>query len=226
MAIGVSLFLMTFVVPKLLVGLEQAGRRPPLITQVVKALSDGLIGYWWALLIAAAALVGAAGALLCTPRGRWWADALMLRLPLIGLMLRKQAVVRIATVIAALMRSGIEFVAAVRIAQRTTGNRVLRAALGRCEQAVVAGQDIGAALEATGAFPRTAVQVFAIGQQAGRLEPMLERLAADYDRQLTSLTGRLVSLLEPLLIVIMVLIVGFIAFATILPMLEASHVLT
>jgi type II secretory pathway component PulF len=100
----------------------------------------------------------------------------------------------------------------------------MRDALRACETAVERGQDIAAALQATGAFPRLVVQIFAVGQQSGRLEEMLDRLAADYDRQLVTTSQRLTAVLEPILILFLVVLVGFIAFATVLPMLEAANV--
>ena len=86
-----------------------------------------------------------------------------------------------------------------------------------------AGRDISGALEETGAFPPVVVQVVSVGQHSGRLEEMLDRLAVDYDRQVATAAGRLTALLEPALILVLVVIVGFIVLATILPMLEAAN---
>jgi type II secretory pathway component PulF len=127
-------------------------------------------------------------------------------------------------VISTLMRNGIQFQHAVRIARNSTPNLVIRAALERCEKAVDGGQDIAKALEATEVFPSVVVQVFAIGQQSGRLEEMLDRLAASYDQQLSIASQRLTAILEPVLILFLVVVIGFIAFATVLPMLEAANV--
>ena len=141
---------------------------------------------------------------------------------MLGPAIRKQALARIAIVISTLMRSGIVFVKAIEIAERTTRNSVLKDALVKCQQAVNGGADIAMALEDTHAFPPMVVQIFSVGQQSGRLEDMLDRLAADYDRQVSTLTLRLTAILEPILILFMVILVGFIAVATILPMLEAA----
>jgi type II secretory pathway component PulF len=124
-----------------------------------------------------------------------------------------------------LLKSDLPFVRAVRIAQGTVNNRVLRDALVACEQAVLSGRDISVALEQTGAFPPLVIQVFAVGQASGRLEEMLEELASDYDTQVEIATNRLTTLLEPLMMVLLAIVVGFIAFATILPILEAGDVL-
>src|SRR5262249_45587304 len=148
-----------------------------------------------------------------------------LNLPVFGRIIRMQAIGRIATVMAMLLKSGVEFVRAIQIAQKSTTNLCLRQALVDCESAVRAGQDISQALEKTGAMPPMVVQIFAVGEESGRLEEMLDRLAADYDQQVTMMTHRLTTILEPLLVIFMVLVVGLIAFATVLPMLEAGNVL-
>jgi type II secretory pathway component PulF len=102
---------------------------------------------------------------------------------------------------------------------------VLQDALSRCSREIGAGLEIGVAFERAGVFPPVVVQVFSVGQQTGRLEEMLERLSADYDRQVNTLATRLASILEPALIVALSVFVGFILFATILPILEAGNVL-
>ena len=129
----------------------------------------------------------------------------------------------ICVVIGTLLKSGVVFVRAVQIAQRTTANRVLREALVECERAINAGGDIGQAIERTGAFPPMVVQVFAVGQQSGRLEEMLDRLAETYDQQVSTAAVRLTAVLEPLLIIALALVVLFIVLATVLPILEAGN---
>ncbi len=223
--VAVSIFLMTFVVPNLLDVLAETGRPLPLATRAVKAVSDTLLGWWWLLGFAAIGLVSTFGLATRSPSGRWFFDRLILRVPIVGDIARKQAIVRIALVVSTLMRSGIVFVKAIQIAQNTTRNLVLRHALKCCEQAVYAGRDIAEALKDTGVFPPLVVQLFAAGQRSGRLEEMLDRLVIDYDQQVATASGRLASILEPALILVLAVIVGFIAFATFMPILEAGDVL-
>ncbi len=225
MAFLIALLLMTFVVPNILEPLVEAGGELPLVTEVVKSMSDVLINYWWLLVVAGGWAAATVVFFLRSERGRLLWHRLQLRLPMIGGMVRRQSMVRIGMIIATLMRSGIAFLEALQIAKRSTSNRVMRAALDDCETAVTAGRDISEALDKTGAFSPTVVQVFAVGQQSGRLEAMLERLAVDYDQQLQSQAQRLTALLEPVMILILAFVVGFIAFATILPILEAGNVL-
>ena len=222
---GVSLFLMSYVVPGLVESLAESGKPLPWITVVVKGFSDALVRWGWiAGLLLLAGCFGL-GLMLRTERGGLLADRLVLRLPLVGDLARKQAVVRIAFVLSTLMRSGIGFERAVQTAQGSARNRVLRRALSDCSSALHEGRDLGPALEATGAFPPAVVQVFDLGQASGRLAEMLDRLAGSYDRQVTTLTERLTAVLEPVLILLLAIVVGIIAFATVLPILEMGNVL-
>jgi type II secretory pathway component PulF len=223
--VGVSIFLMTYVVPNILRVLVDSGRPLPMATVVVKSISDMLLAWWWAALLGAGLLGIAAAAALRSERGSMAWHRAQLRVPLLGELIRKQNIARSAMVMATLLRSGLVFVKALRITQRTVRNRVLRQSLAACEEAVMAGRDIAPALEKTGAFPPLVIQVFAVGQASGKLETMLESLAADYDAQVDIMSGRLAALLEPLLMLLLAVLVGFIAFATIMPILEAGNVL-
>ena len=223
--VTVSIFLMTYVVPNLLDTLTQAGKELPWITRVVKGASDLLLGWWWALLLAAGGAAAATRWILSTRRGRVAADRLILRLPVIGDLVNKENTSRMAVVLSALLRSGLPFVEAVRITRQTLRNRIFRRAMDEYATAVSAGRDVAAALETSGVFSPMVVQMLAVGQEAGQLEDMLQQLADAYDLQVATATQRLAAVLEPLLIVLLAVLVGSIAFATILPILEATNVL-
>ena len=214
---------MTFVVPKILEPLMDQGLPLPWPTRIVKGASDFLLVWWWALLIGAGCVAIGFTAMIRSRAGRRRWHQFLLRIPLLGELMRKQAIVHICVVLATLLRSGIVFVRALQIAQRTTGNLVLRDALRRCELAVLAGGDIGDALEQTAAVPPLVVQIFSLGQQSGRMEEMLDRLAGDYEKQVASAAQRFTAVLEPLLIVVLALFVLFIVMATVLPILEAGN---
>lgn len=224
-SLGVTIFLMTVVVPMLLTNLIEAGKPLPWPTRVLKGLSDLLVnhGQWLALagLLIAIGLTVA----LSSPFGRRLWHRLLLKLPLLGPLALKQTLARISTVVATLLKSGIVLLKAMEIAARSTKNQIIREAIEESVQEAGAGQDIGVALEKKGIFPALVVQIFTVGQQTGRLEEMLERLAKDYDRQVNSMSTRLASALEPVLILTLGVFVGFILFATVLPILEAGNVL-
>jgi type II secretory pathway component PulF len=212
------------VVPNLLDSIQSAGRQLPLPTRIVKFGSDFLIHWWWGVLLGIAMIIAVVRLLVRTPRGhRAWHTA-QLRIPILGDLIRKQAIVRLCVVLSTLLRSGLVFVRALQIARRTTSNLILAEALEQCEAAVQNGRDIGESLAATRAFPPVMVRIFSVGQQSGRLEDMLDRLAAEYDRQVTTASQRLTAVLEPVLILGLVFLVGFIGVATILPLMEAADV--
>ncbi|MEM9942049.1 MAG: type II secretion system F family protein [Planctomycetota bacterium] len=222
---GVCVFLMTVVVPMLLENLEDAQRELPLPTIILKACSDFLLGYGWILAsLAISVLIGIIVGLQ-TESGKKIRDQIMLQIPVIGKMSQKQELSRCAMVLATLLKSGIEFVPAIKIAIGTTKNRLLREALSDCTRQIESGKDIGVALKGWSYFPPLVTQIFTVGQKSGRLEKMLFRLASDYDRQVETTSGRLATLIEPVLILILSLFIGFIMFATIMPIMEAGNVL-
>jgi type II secretory pathway component PulF len=225
MSLLVTLFLMTFVVPMLLDNLLEAGQAIPWPTRILKGVSDLLRGHGMLIAMALGGLFMALVFVLRTPWGRLRWHRLLLRLPIFGKLAEKQELARASLIIATLMESGIVFLESVGIAARAVKNQVLRQAFERVRDQVQTGSDIGDAMDRQGVFPPTVVQVFAVGQQSGKLEEMLKRLATDYDRQVTSLSTRLATVLEPILIVLLAVVVGFILFATMLPILEAGNVL-
>ena len=223
--LAVTVFLMTYVVPQLLSTLAETGRPLPAPTRIVRGASDLLVGWWWAILVSGAALAVAFRALARTAWGRTALDRAILRLPLVGDLVAKENTSRMAVVLATLIRSGLVFDEAVRITRNTLRNEVYRRAMDEYERAVVAGRDVAGALDASGAFAPMVIQMLAVGQQSGRLEEMLDELARGYDLEVDTATQRLTAMLEPVLIVVLAVAVGFIAFATILPILEVSNVL-
>ncbi len=223
--VAVAVFLMTYVVPNLLSTLETSGRPLPAITLLVKAASDLLRGWWWAIIGAAAAVAVAVRAALATPAGKRLADRLVLKLPLVGPLAAKENTSRMAVMLAALLRSGLQFTDALPVVRRTLRNEMFRQAMDDYAAAIAAGADISEPLRRSGVFAPMVVQMLAVGQESGRLEEMLEQLAASYDQQVALAAARLSAALEPLLVVAMAILVGVIAFATILPILELSNAL-
>ena len=179
---------------------------------------------WLILAVVVASVVGFVLALR-TESGNRLRDRVLLCVPVIGTMSRKQELARVSLVIATLMKSGIEFVKAIEIAIGTTRNILLVEALNDCTRQVAAGRNIGDALKKWSYFPPMVTQVFTVGQESGRLEEMLFQLSADYDSQVESISGRLSTVIEPVLILVLSAFVGFIMFATLMPILEAGNVL-
>lgn len=222
--LAAAIFLMTSVLPPLLNNLQDQIDSIPWPTQVVRSVSDVLVNYGLWLLLGGMALVVSAALYLRTEHGRRRWHRLLLRLPLIGSMALKQAVARVAMIVSTLSKSGVVLTRAIELAAQSTENLVLRDALVECGERIGAGEEVAVALGKAGVFPPLAVRVFAVGQESGRLEEMLMRLAEDYERQNATASARLTSLLEPALILVLAAFVGFLLLATILPILEAGNV--
>lgn len=225
MCVGVSLFLMTVVVPLLLTNLLDAGKSLPWPTQVLKVGSDFLLRYGLWLAIGSAMACTGTAAFASSLTGRRMRDRLILALPVIGTMARKQEISRVSQVISTLLFSGLDFLKAIDIATRTSKNTLLVDALKSIGGEVRSGKELGTVVAGLEFFPPVVAHVFTIGQKSGRLDSMLQRLAEDYDADVKSLSQKLSTVIEPLLIVLLAGIVGFILFATLLPILEAGNVL-
>lgn len=225
LATVVSIFLMTVVLPMLLENLVASGRPLPWPTRVLKTMSDIATQQgWWIGGLAIIMLLIVVATARTGPGKRLW-HRLVFSLPLLGPLAKKQEIARSAIVISTLMENGIVFVEAMRTASQAAKNILLKEALSAIQERVQSGGDIGEALTATKIFPPLVIQIFTVGQQTGELERMLNRLSSGYEAQVASATARLTAALEPILIVILAIVVGFILFATILPILEAGNVL-
>ncbi|MEM1026581.1 MAG: type II secretion system F family protein [Planctomycetota bacterium] len=223
--LGVCLFLMTSVVPGILEALDDTGQTLPWPTVIVKAFSDALIGFGLPIGLAVVALAIGFTLWLHHPGGREKFDRVVLSMPLIGETVRKQAVVRISFTVSTLLEAGVSFERSLSITKHAIRNSVLHQAIDRCIAAVHEGRDLGPAIRETRAFPATVARVFSLGQESGRLSALLRKLSEQYDQQVATLTQRLTTIVEPVLIVVLAVLVGFIALATLLPILELGHAL-
>ncbi len=183
-----------------------------------------MVQYGWWILGGLACLLAALTATVRTERGQLFLDRLLLKLPLLGPILLKQSIARAAMIVGLLSRAGILLTTAIELAARSTRNSVVRGALEQAERDINAGEDIGASLERSGCFPPIAVRFFSVGQETGKLDEMLHKLATDYNKQVATASTRITALIEPVMILVLAVAVGFLLLATILPILEAGNV--
>ena len=216
--------LMTFVVPQITKMITQAGQVLPLPTKVLIAVSAFFADFWWALLLLVAAASWSINAVYRTEKGRLAIDTLLLRIPVVGELLRKQAVARFSTTFSTLLKSGIPVTRCLEIAPNILGNRVLSNVLVEVRERIVEGADIATPLKRSGAFPPLVGYMIAVGEQSGQLEGMLDKVAAAYDEEIDVATQKLTSLIEPILIVLLAVIVGFIVLSIIWPILQIGKV--
>ena len=221
-AMGVVMVLVTVVLPQITQLLESLNRPLPFYTLAIIGLSKFMREYWWAMGLALAALVIAFRAALRTERGRTSLDAVKLRLPLFGKILRQLALARFTRTLSTLLAGGIPIVRALDIAKHVANNRVLGAAVDKARDAITEGASIAAPLRRSGQFPPLVTHMVDVGERSGELEAMLAKVADTYDEQVENSVSRLTALLEPLLILIMVGLVLAIILATLVPLLEIT----
>jgi general secretion pathway protein F len=215
-------FIFSFVMPRIVGMFEDMKQQLPLVTLVLLGVVRFLSSFWWAILLA---LGGAAYYLrkyLRTQAGREVFDAKVLTLPVFGTLIRMIAVARFTRTFGTLLQSGVPTLAALDIVKNVIGNSVLANAVQKARENVREGESIADPLRRSGLFPPVVVQMVAVGEKSGELEKMLLKISDSFERTVdTRITG-LMALLEPIIILVMGLVIGFIVIAIMLPMLEMS----
>lgn len=220
---GVVLFLMSYVVPQLLTVLAASGRPLPLSTLFLKRLSDLLLTYWPALLVSVIVFAVTWSALLRRPDIKRTWERLQLSLPILGPLRRKTLVAQFAQQMNLLLRTGVPFVEAARCVQAQTNHLTLRDELAVMAQAVESGSDIAPTMTGSRIFPPVVGHLVAVGQDSGELPAMLAELKVRYETEVRLATTKFTAALEPLLIVVLAAGVGFVVFACLMPILEATR---
>lgn len=222
--IGISMlfFIFSFVMPRIVGMFEDMKQQLPLITVILLGTVRFLSSFWWAILIAIAGAVYYARRYLKTQSGKENFDARLLKMPVFGTLIRMIAVSRFTRTFGTLLQSGVPTLAALDIVKSVVGNTVLANAIAQARENVREGEPIADPLKRSGLFPPVVVQMVAVGEKSGELEKMLLKISDSFDRTVeTRLTG-LMALLEPVIILVMGLIIGFVVIAIMLPMLQMS----
>ncbi|MGF1455080.1 MAG: type II secretion system F family protein [Alphaproteobacteria bacterium] len=209
-AIGAVTILLAVVVPTFKPMFEDAGAELPANTALVIAMGDFLQTYWWALGLGALALVGLCWSLDASPAGRRWWHGLALRLPLVGSVWVKTAVARISRTLGVLLENGVALTDALTLSRAVAGNVAIAAELERVEGDVRQGRGLARPLTEGGLFPRLAVQLIQVGEETGRLEPMMAKLADIYEEETRTAFDRLLAMLTPILTLTIGLLIAFI----------------
>lgn len=212
--------LMTFVVPRVTQLIKGRGQELPLPTFLLIKVSDFLVDYWLLVLVGMLLLVIAFQLFVHSERGGLSWDRFKLRLPVFGDLMRKQSVARFSITLATLLRSGVPALQAIQVTRNVLDNRVLQNALQEVHDRVVEGTDIATPMKMSGAFPPTVSYMVGVGEQAGNLEEMLERIATTYDEEVDLATQKLMSVVEPIIIVFLAVIVACIVIAIVMPLLQ------
>jgi general secretion pathway protein F len=220
---GVLVFLFAFVIPKITSMLNELEQALPWPTLLLITLTDFLSSWWWLLgLLLVAALV-ALKRYRDTEKGRMRTDAMALKTPLLGRLLLLIATARFARTLGTLLESGVPLLRALDISRNLLANRVLNEAVETATRRVQEGGSLAASLKQTAVFPPMLAQVSAAGEKSGQLEEMLFRVADTYEHQTDLAITSMLSLLEPLMILVMGTLVGFVVLAILLPIFQASQ---
>lgn len=222
-SVAVVAFLMGKVIPTLTGVLQAQGQELPFSTSLLIRTSEIFRSGWWAVGIAAAIAFLAFRTVIKSPEGRLAWDTHKMRIPLAGTVLKKQAVSRFATTLATLLKSGIPAVEAIRITRDIVDNALLAKTLDAVANKIVEGEDIATPLRRSEIFPPVVSYMIAIGEESGQLEEILQTISAAYEEEVDLAIQKFTSLLEPMMIVAMSVLVGFIVFSIVKPILQMSQ---
>jgi type IV pilus assembly protein PilC len=215
--------LLIFVIPVFQTMFASVSMELPLPTRIVIGLSDLLIGYWWAVLgVIGLAAFGIRRYYGTTP-GRKNIDSLLLKSPVLGDMLRKSAVSRFTRTLGTLISSGVSILEGLEITAKTAGNMVIHDAVMASRQSIAGGETIAAPLEKSKVFPPMVISMIAVGEQTGGLDEMLTKIADFYDEEVDVAVSALLSLMEPMMIVVLGVVVGGMVVAMYLPIFDMMN---
>jgi type IV pilus assembly protein PilC len=219
-AAGATIFLLMKVIPVFAKMFKDLGSELPKPTQFVLALSD----------VVRATFLPGLGVMVIgffvfrkwhrTDNGRATVDKALLKLPVIGNVIRKTAVARFTRTLGVLISSGVPILSGLEITAKTSGNVVIQAAIDRVRMAISQGKNITGPLMETGVFPPMVCQLIAVGEQTGRLAEMLEKIADFYDEEVDAAVAAMTSLIEPIVIVLMGAVIGGLLVSMYLPMFD------
>ncbi len=215
--------LLTVVLPRLFSMLEEMLQILPLPTLILLKTSGFLHHQWPWVLAGAVGVVGGLRWYLRSPQGSLAWDGAKLRLPVMGSILRAAALGRFSRTLGTLVKSGVSLLPALRIVENTIGNLVLARLIARVSEETRGGDSLATPLRKLGIFPKTVVQMIDVGEETGKLDEMLLKVAVIEERHMRARTKTLVSLLAPALILVVGALVGFMVIALLLPIFKMSQ---
>jgi general secretion pathway protein F len=219
------LLLVTFVVPKFVDVFSDMERALPIPTLIVIGASDFLKSFWWVIMLALIIIIIAAGRFKNTPRGGYIWDRIKLNAPVFGMINIKMAMARFGKTLGSLTQSGVPLISALQIVRNIVNNRLVADDIDTAMEEIQEGKSLAVPLAKSKYFPPVVIQMINVGEQSGDLENMLDKIAEIYEQEVESQISAMTAMLEPIMILVMAVIVGFIAFSILLPILEMSQAL-
>jgi type IV pilus assembly protein PilC len=224
MAITITTFLLIFVVPTFKSIFSTIGVELPLPTRILIAISDIMRQWFIVVVILLAAAMFLLSRLIKTEMGALAWDRFLLKVPVIGPLLRKVAVARFARTLSTLQKSGVSILTALEIVGKTSGNKVIEQAVMQTKLSIKEGESIAQPLTASKVFPPMVTRMISVGEQTGKLEEMLSKVADFYESEVDAAVSGLTSLIEPLIIAFLGIVVGGIVVSMFLPIVKLVEV--
>ena len=219
-AVGIVSMIMIFVIPKFEQIFTDFGVKLPGITQILLDVSRWFANWGWAYVIAAPFVLSLVWKLIRTSEGgKYVTDAIKLKVPILGNILGKTAIARFTRTLGTLISAGVPILDAINITKETCGNEVYARALSKVHDAIREGESMADPLRATKVCDAIVVNMVDVGEDTGDLDKMLMKVADNYDSAVDVLVGSLISILEPVMVVVLGVIVGFIVIALFMPMI-------
>jgi general secretion pathway protein F len=221
----VLFFLLTFIVPSITSIFSDMEQTLPAPTLFLITISDLFKNYWWIILIVMTGIIIALSVMKKTVKGSYFFDKTKLSLPGFGLLAKKLVVARFARTLGSLLENGVSMLPALEIVKNIAGNKLIADVIEDAAKEVGKGQALGSALTKGKILPDLSIQMIQVGEQSGKLEAMLNKIADVFENEVESSIMRMTSLLEPVMILVMGIIVGFIVLAICLPIFEMNQLI-
>jgi general secretion pathway protein F len=223
--VGVVVFLMAYVIPRVTQIFVEMKQELPLPTTILIGVSEFFQKYWPLAILAIVGCFFAARYYVKTDAGRRRYYKMLLNLPVVGSIVEKVAMARITRTLGTLLHNGVPLLSAMEIVRSLVSNVVLRQALEEARQEISEGASITAPLARGGVFPPSVIQMISVGEQSGNLEGMLFKVAETFDSEVETSVTTFTSLLGPFMILFLAFFVGFVVLAVLLPIFEMSHLI-
>ncbi len=222
-AVAVVLILTVYVVPTFVKMFEEQNLALPKITQILVTISETFTSYWYGIIAAICLVVWGYRKYAATPEGRTNIDRFKLQVPILGDMVKKQEIAKFSRTLGTLLGNGVSILKALDVVTDVITNKILSEEVKGLKADISEGERLSTKMKQSEIFPPVAVNMVAVGEETGQLETTLQRIAETYEVETERALKTMVTLIEPLLIVSMAVVVGFIVMAMILPIFQMSQ---
>jgi general secretion pathway protein F len=218
-------FLITFIVPNITKIFSEMHQTLPLPTLALIGVSSFLKSFWWLVLLVLGGCIMLLKKLIKTPKGNHIWDEIKLRIPILGTINMKMAMARFGRTLGSLLQSGVPLITALQIVRNIVNNTLIAEVIDNAMEDIEAGASLATPLAQSRWFPPIATQMISVGEQSGELENMLNKIADIYERETESQIMAMTSMLEPVMILVMGVVVGFIVISILLPIFEMNQMI-